>query len=102
MRSLWLLLGLNAKRGLRHLLTSLALGLGYFLAFYLFVMAALKPVFPDNVGLITTANGLTFLGYVDSPEMNDHLGYWLVPLGFVLALAMVWFLGLMIKRLARS
>ena len=101
-RSLWQLLRINAVRGATHLMASLALGFGYLVAFYLFIMAALKPVFPDNVGLITTGNGLTFLGYVDSPEMVDHLGYWLVPLGLILSFSLVWFLGRMVKYLSRT
>ncbi|MDA8017441.1 MAG: hypothetical protein MPN21_08315 [Thermoanaerobaculia bacterium] len=101
-RSLWQLLKWNARRGISRLLASLALGFGYFVAFYLFVMASLKPIFPENVGLITTGDGLTFLGYVDSTEMVDHLGYWLVPLGFGLSFFLIWFLGRMVGRLSRE
>ncbi len=101
-RSLLQLLKLNARRGATHLLASLALGFGYLLAFYFFFVAALKPVFPDNVGLISTGDGFTALGYIDTPEMVDLLGYWIMPLGFIISFSLIVFLDRMLQRFSRA
>jgi len=86
-------------RALWHLATTtvlgflLALGLlsGYSIGFSLFAVAALKPIFPGNVGLLV-ADGLPrAFGVFGSipPGSEVRGGYWIVPIALALGLALL-------------
>jgi uncharacterized membrane protein len=97
-RNLYFLLRSNALRGVQQFLFSMIAGFGYLLSFYLFIMAALKIFFPQNIGLYLSPSGIPFLGYVDANEFTDVLGYWLVPIGLITAI----FLQYVITHLVRQ
>lgn len=97
-RSLYRLMRFNALKGVRHLMVSLLMGLCYMLVFYLFFMSLLKLTFPENIGFYTSAGGIPFLGFVDAQGFNEHLGWWLVPLGLVTSIALLFVLTRLINR----
>lgn len=49
----------------------------------LFAMALLKPFMPGNVGLFTSETSLSFGIIGNTVNMQEHLGYWVIPLAFV-------------------
>lgn len=49
----------------------------------LFAMALLKPFLPGNVGLFTSETSLSFGIIGNTVSMQEHLGYWVIPLAFV-------------------
>ena len=56
----------------------------------LVVLAALKPFFPDHVGLWWNPPALFALGFVREPEPRfEILGWWIIPLG-LLAGCLLW------------
>jgi hypothetical protein len=80
--------------------TFLGLFLGYGMAFAFFLIAALKPVFPENVGLIRVDGRFRSLG-IDfglPPGATVEGGYWIIPISIVLGVAAYW----ITQRAARS
>jgi uncharacterized membrane protein len=55
---------------------------GYVIGLVFLIVAALKPIFPQNVGLHVTANGWPIaLGAIfPAPEQPVRGGYWVIPL----------------------
>ena len=55
-------------------------------------MAILKPIFPDHTGILFYSDGGLVVGFRVSsgPIAYDPLGYWIIPLGLLLA-ALVYF-----------
>ena len=97
-RNLYHLLRRNALTGVQQFAFSIVVGLGYLLSFYFFIMAVLKVFFPVNVGLYLSPAGIPFLGYVDAYEFREVLGYWLIPIGLVMAVTLQLFLNGLVKR----
>lgn len=93
MRSRWQLLRLDATRGLLGLLRSIALGFGYMLVFYSFVMFILKILFPENVGLFVLPNGVPLVGYADAEGISELLGWWFLPISLLLGVVLFWWLN---------
>jgi uncharacterized membrane protein len=57
------------------------------------VIAALKPIFPNNVGLIGTTGGHLTLGaqFPLPPGATVHGGYWIIPLSIVCGVGVLVF-----------
>lgn len=92
------------SHGLKGFLGGFGLFTLYLLSVGLVLVGALKPVFPENVGLWAHQNGLFTLGYMQRiPESGSELlGYWIVPASiFVGLLLYVGTNGLM-RRYLRS
>ncbi|MCH8135321.1 MAG: helix-turn-helix transcriptional regulator [Proteobacteria bacterium] len=49
----------------------------------LFAMALVKPFMPENVGLFTSKTSLSFGIIGNTVNMQEHLGYWVIPLALV-------------------
>jgi hypothetical protein len=79
---------------------------GYMLAFGFFAIAVLKPLFPDQVGFWTSADGDFSLGLQPHTEGQEHLGWSIIPLCLVLGgacLYLTWRFGLAsLRRLRRQ
>ena len=99
LRNLYRLLRVNARKGINHLLISLFLGFCYMLVFYLFTMAVLKGVFPENIGFYTSPGGIPFIGFVDAEDFTEHLGWWLIPIGLAVSIGIMWMLSLLLEKL---
>ena len=81
---------------------SVAVGFGYLLSFYFLIMAILKVIFPDNIGLYLSPAGWPFLGYVDADEFTELLGFWLIPAGLFSALLLQCLLAILLRRWVRN
>jgi hypothetical protein len=77
----------------------LGIVMGYLLGVVFLVLAVLKPIFPDNVGLITEGGRFEALGarFPVPPGAEVHGGYWIIPLSVLLGLVTI----LLTHRLAR-
>jgi len=101
-RNLYRLLRLNARKGVAHLLISLLFGFCYMLVFYLFTMAILKGIFPDNIGFYTSSGGVPFIGFVDSEDFTEHLGWWIIPFGLASSAVLLQLLSRLLNRFYRQ
>ena len=85
-------------------------GIGVFLAIFAFfflyatslslgLVAVLKPVFPERVGL-WTGDGTLALGFLASPTpgATEHLGYAIIPLALAAGLALFWLTTILLRR----
>jgi hypothetical protein len=93
LHSRWQLLRLNAARGFRGLMKSILHGFGHMLVFFSYLLAILKPFYPDNVGLFTSPGGWPFIGFVDAGGFEEHLGWWFVPAAIIFGTALLWLLN---------
>jgi hypothetical protein len=84
----------NAYRGTSMVVVSLLVGLGYLLSISLVVSAVLKPIFPNNTGLLFLEDEDIVVGFRlgTDPIVSDPLGYWTIPIA--LALAALLYIGL--------
>jgi uncharacterized membrane protein len=74
-----------AMTGVGGFMVFFALVIGYSLAFAFYVCAFLKPIFPENVGLWLSANGLNMGFHTSSdPAGQELLGIWLAPVALFL------------------
>jgi len=76
-----------------YFVTFLGLFLGYGMAFSFFLMALMKPIFPENVGL-TRVNGRFRSFGIDfglPPGATVEGGYWIIPFSIVIGAALLWF-----------
>lgn len=85
---------LTIGRGLFHLLLAgsrrtaigIAFGLGYLLLAIFTVMAVLKPLWADHVGLFRLPDGTISAGIVAAPPgTQELLGWWSIPIALALA-----------------
>lgn len=60
---------------------------GYSIALGFFAVAALKPIFPDQVGFWTSPDGDFNLGLQSGTHTHEHLGWSVIPLSLALAAA---------------
>jgi hypothetical protein len=97
-RNLYRLLRVNARKGIHQMLASLFFGFCYMLVFYLFTMAVLKGVFPNNIGLYTSPGGIPFIGFVDAEDFTEHLGWWLIPIGLAISTGLMWLLSILLQK----
>ena len=97
-RNLVRLFKINVFKSLRQFVVSMLMGFGYLLSFFLFITAIMKLFFPEHIGLYISNTGIPIIGYVDSDEFTELLGYWLTPIGLVLAIALQWFLNRLLSR----
>ena len=97
-RSLFSLIRTNALKGVRQFFASMVVGFGYLLSFYFFLMAIMKLIYPDNVGLYLTPGGIPILGYVDADEFTEVMGAWLTPVGLVSAVVLQFLLARVVRR----
>jgi uncharacterized membrane protein len=79
---------------------------GYTLGVALIVLAAMKPIFPDNVGLwVYNASGIPHdMGMRFPAPPDEHIvgGYWIIPICLVFGLlSIVWTNRLLLKFLRR-
>ena len=81
-----------AGRGVGAFITSLIVFLLFVFALSLSLVALLKPVLPDQIGLWTSAEkhtfALGFLGEASRAVSVEHLGYWIIPLGLAAGIAL--------------
>jgi hypothetical protein len=83
--------------------TFLGLFFGYGMALAFFLIAALKPVFPENVGLIRVDGRFRSLG-IDfglPPGATVEGGYWIIPISAVLGVAALWITHRAARRVLR-
>ena len=99
-RNLFHLLRINAFKSIRQFFVSMLMGFGYLLSFFLFIIAVMKLVFPEHIGLYISDSGVPIIGYVDAEGFTELLGYWLTPLGLIVAIALQWFLNMLLRRRA--
>ncbi len=97
-RNLFFLLRSNAVKGIKQFVFSMAVGFGYLLSFYFFIMSVMKIFFPDHIGLYLSSSGIPFLGYVDAEGFTELLGYWLIPVGLGTAVFFQFLLNKLIRR----
>ena len=97
-RNLVRLFKINVFKSIRQFVVSMLMGFGYLLSFFLFITAIMKLFFPQHIGLYISNTGIPIIGYVDSAEFTELLGYWLTPIGLVLAIALQWFLNRLLRR----
>ena len=97
-RNLFHLLRINALKSIRQFIVSMLMGFGYLLSFFLFVIAVMKLVFPEHIGLYISDSGVPIIGYVDAEGFTELLGYWLTPIGLAVAIALQWFLNMLLRR----
>jgi len=78
----------------------------YFLTASFVLVAVLKPILPDRVGLWTsTARPLFVLGVVASsndPTLREHLGWWVIPLCLAGAVLLYWGTTALLRRFLRT
>ncbi len=55
----------------------------------LILMAVLKPFLPSKVGLFTSETTLSFGIVGNTANMQEHLGYWVIPAAFVVGLLLI-------------
>ncbi len=72
-------------------LQALPLLFGYSIGASLFAVAALKPVFPDNVGLIVQDGVPRAFGFVSDLSAGAEVrgGYWVIPIALALGLGLL-------------
>ena len=70
--------GNSALRGAGILLTSL-------IGVSMLAIALFKPFKPNNVGLFTTDTSVSFGMLENTVSMQEHLGYWVIPLACIVA-----------------
>jgi hypothetical protein len=74
------------REGSRRALIGLSFALGYTLLAVFAVMALLKPVWGDNVGLFRGPGGKMHFGIAsDTTGSEELLGLWMIPLALLLA-----------------
>lgn len=86
-------------------------GFFFFLFLYLnsvafLLVAILKPVFPENMGLWTSSREPLFLfGFVEDPArpgLSEHLGWWLVPVSLAICVLLYWLATVLLRKFLRS
>jgi len=100
-----LILGLifNFYAGIRRAIITLILGIGYLLLIAFALMTILKPFFPENVGLFRKPDGSKIFGIdTDMPGAQDLLGYWLIPIGLIVTIALYIFVTKFIKKFIKD
>ena len=97
-RNLFHLLRINALKSIRQFILSMLMGFCYLLSFFLFIIAVMKLVFPEHIGLYISDSGVPIIGYVDAEGFTELLGYWLTPIGLAAAIALQWFLNMLLRR----
>jgi hypothetical protein len=83
--------------------TFLALFLGYGMGVSFLLMAALKPIFPENVGLIRVDGRFRSMG-IDfglPPGATVEGGYWIIPICFALGILCLWVTQRSARRVLR-
>lgn len=93
----------NVRTGTKKLFFSLLFGLGYFISFVCGLMVILKILFPETSGLLIHRNGGWALGIIDEVKdiKEDILGFWIIPIGIILAVFIYWGLSRLLKRLSK-
>jgi len=74
---------------IRGFFTALGLLIGYLTAFCFIALAALKPIFPNNVGIQFVHGVPVGLGahFPMSPDIDLRGGYWIIPIALFFGLA---------------
>lgn len=74
-------------RGIMKTCLSIMIGILALLSGIVFIMAFAKPFAPENVGLYTDDGGTFTFGIImNTGNLQEHLGYSIVPIGIVLGL----------------
>jgi len=97
-RNLVKLFKINALKGVKQFVFSMLIGFGYLLAFYFFLSAVLKIFFPEFIGVYLSPSNILFIGYVDSEGFTELLGYWLIPVGFGVAVSLQMIMNKILTR----
>lgn len=75
----------NLLRTLETMLRGIVISFASIISATLFAIAVSKPFMPDKVGLFTSDTSMS-IGIVDNTvNMQEHLGYWIVPLALLVA-----------------
>jgi uncharacterized membrane protein len=84
LRAIWHM----AATTVRGFFAALALLIGYVVSFAFFAIAALKPIFPNNVGIQFIHGIPVGLGahFPAGPDVDLRGGYWIIPLAIVCGL----------------
>jgi hypothetical protein len=107
LKTVWRLAGLSV----RAFFTLLLSFVGYATGASFLICAALKPIFPDQVGFwvnLDPSLGVpTFsIGIVNNPAAHEIMGWWLIPFCLVMGALIIWLtwrLGLgAVRRLGRA
>ena len=90
--------------GSRKLFLGILFVLGYILDVGLVLMAVLKPIIPNHVGLLLFNDGDVIFGFgLDSSNLKtDVFGYALIPICLILAAGLYFGLTKLLKALRRS
>ena len=82
-----------ARTGVTAFFAAFALFVGYSFGAAFIVISLMKPIFPNNVGLWTTPNGMPVSGGVNFPGVRDglvfHTSYWIVPIALLIGFGLL-------------
>jgi uncharacterized membrane protein len=86
LRAIWQM----AAMTVRGFFVGLGLLIGYLVSFGFFAIAALKPIFPNNVGIQFIHGIPVGLGahFPVTPDLDLRGGYWIIPLAVVFGLGL--------------
>jgi hypothetical protein len=93
----------NVFLGAGRFILSFLFGLTYFLIGLFTLLPIMKLIIPRNVGLFHYPEGGFVFGIVTSmPGMQEILGYWLIPGGFLLALFLYFAVSKLLGALMKA
>ena len=82
-----------ATTGVTAFFAAFGLFVGYSFGVAFIVVAIMKPIFPNNVGLWTRANGMPVSAGVNFPAVRDglafHTSYWIVPIALLIGFGLL-------------
>lgn len=89
--------------GIRNLLAAVFFATGYFITFIMAIMSFVKFIIPDNAGLFYWPDGSWAFGIIaDSTNAQEVLGYWIVPLGILIAFIFYYILTRILKSVIKK
>jgi hypothetical protein len=92
----------GATTGLLAFLAAFGSFVGYAMGLAFIIIAIMKPIFPNNVGLWMTPNGILVSSGVNFPAVREGLvfytSYWIIPGALVIGLALVLVTHVLARR----
>ena len=83
----------GATTGVMAFLAALGLFVGYAMGIAFIIIAILKPIFPNNVGVWMTPNGILVSSGVNFPAVREglvfHTSYWIIQGALLMGLVLV-------------
>jgi len=90
---------LNIYAGLKAVFLSLVFGVGFLLSVIMAILAVVKLILPERVGLFLFPDGNWSFGIIANiTGANEILGYWIVPLCLIFAVALYMLLTYLVKK----